>query len=212
MKIPSYTILAQSIGTISLLLVCLQSSQARSLDELARIDIHGGSAKSPVGFEVSDVSFGRTPRVTEGESGVKSCIISLPATASWQQGSMVILPSQSGYISVALLGPYIRVNPETKELRPVFVEYDDVQSDVAVIKNGGFEQASSDGSLAAWSVGDIRSSNPAIDDTNRGRVVAGEAPEGERFLRVWHSSRFYQAIYVEEGVPMTLTFMYRLGQ
>lgn len=198
------------VGTLALT-IGLHSLQAGTLEEMARVDLSSAGSE-PIDFEVVDVSGGANEGEPRMENGRKYYSIHLPATREWKEGSITVKPAQTGRIGITFLGPYIVTNPDTKELKPILIDYDDISIDTAVIKNGGFEKSMPNGSLAYWEPGAIATSNPPLDDTNRATVQKGDAPEGKSFIRVWHNSRFIQSVFVEENVPFTLTFMYRLSE
>lgn len=191
--------------------MCLQSVRAGSQEHMARVDVSSGMAE-PIDFDVVAVSEGASEGSPNVREGRKYYEIHFPATGEWREGSITIKPAKSGRINFTLLGPYILTDPDTRELKPLLVEFDDVQADTAVIKNGGFEKSLPNGSLAYWEPGEISTGKPPVDDSNRAAVQSGDAPEGSHFIRVWHNSRFNQGTFVEENVPLTLTFKYRLAE
>jgi len=184
-------------------------AQAQSLEQMARVDI-SAVTKSPIPFEVLSVSEGAKAEAATWAGASAAYVVQLPATTQWQKGTITIKPAKSGNLCMTLLGPYIQVEPETKNLKPVFIEYDAVEGDTVVIKNGGFEDTNSAGSPNGWYPVNVPTSDPPLDSTNTAAVVSSEAPEGTHFLRVWHNSRFGQTFFVEENVPVKITFMYRL--
>lgn len=211
MKIRNRMPLVLLTGTL-LASALLFPKEAAARDEFARVDINGGSARNPVGFEITETAPSGKVVTNPSDNGVDSVSIMLPASNSWTQGTITLMPNSTGMIGITLLGPHILVDPETRELRPFFIEYDDVKSETAPLKNGSFEKSSSKEPVADWKIQNIPESNPPIDASNQGGPVDGDSSEGDRHLRVWHNSRATQLFFVEAGTPVAITFMFRVGQ
>lgn len=196
------------------LLLPLSSLLAAAQDELARVDI-SGTGKDQVEMEI--VSFSPEAKVTHADwlpadQQKKAIVAHFPAKKEWQEGVVTIKPAKSGNISISLLGPYVIEQAGSKKLRCIQMDFDCVEGDTAVFKNGGFEKKENDDRAAWWNVSDVATSNPPVDDSNRARVMRGGGKEGEHFIRVWHNSRISQTVFVEAGTPLTLKFYYRQAE
>lgn len=181
-------------------------------DRCARLDV-SGLMKTPIPIEIVSVSEGGQGSQAEwvGANRDKMITAQFPATTDWQQGSVTFKPAKSGAVVIQLLAPFVRVSEGTKTLKVIFVDYDAIHLDGAAIHNGSFESVDAKGQPNYWSPNDTETSNTPLDETNRGRVMSGEAAEGNKFVRVWHNSRFIQIITVEENTPVTVHFSYRLS-
>lgn len=187
-------------------------ARADALEQMARVDINSGM-KDPVPFNVVKVSDGaKADPVTTNPGTPVYYSVHLPASSTWQEGSITIKPEASGLLYISFLGPHIVSDPATKQLTPVFINYDDLKCNLPIVKNGGFEKLSADNIPAAWYLNNTPGSNPPLDETNTAATVSGDAPEGCCYIRVWHNSRITQSVSVEENVPVTFTFQYRLEQ
>ncbi len=199
------------IPVLSLLLSAV-SLEAAPPETLARIDISGGG-KDQVDLELVSVSGEGKATYADWMSAdqqKKNIVGNFPAAREWQEASITIKPAKSGTISFSLMGPYIVEEAATKKVRCIQMDFDDVQGDSAVIKNGNFEKKDNEGRPAYWYVVDVPKSNPPITDANRAQVLRDGAKEGEYFMRSWHNSRIGQSLFVEAGTPLTIKFFYRL--
>lgn len=193
-----------------LILPVILYAQSASSEEKVRIDI-ASSTKDPVDFDIVDVT--EEGKAVRGDWNKETVLYSVefPAEKEWKQASITITPFKTGTLNILLLGPYVLEDADSRKVKPVFVEFDNVSADTAAVPNGDFEKTYSDGRPYDWYSADAPASNPPITDENRAKVVEGEVAEGNRFSRVWHNSRFGQAIPVEENVPVVLSFSYRLA-
>ncbi len=184
-----------------------------SEEKLARLDI-SGLLKTPVPIEILSVSEGGRGAQAEwvGVNRDKMITAQFPATTDWQQASVTFKPAKSGGVVLQFLAPFVRVAEGEKALKVIFMDYDAVRADGAAVLNGSFESVDSKGQPKSWAPNDNDSSNPPLEETNRARVLSGEAADGSKFVRVWHNSRYIQIIIVEENVPVTVHFSYRLPQ
>lgn len=195
------------------LLLSACTAMAASPETMARIDISGGG-KDQIDLELVSVSGEAKATYADwlpSDQQKKNIVGNFPATNEWQEASITIKPAKSGNISFSLMGPYIMEEAATKKVRCVQMDFDDVQGDTAVIKNGTFEKRDNDGRPAYWYAVDVAKSNPPVTDANRARVLKEGAKEGEYFLRSWHNSRVGQTMFVEAGTSLTIKFYYRLS-
>ncbi len=199
---------------LTLMLAFGLAATGHAQSTMVRVQISGSSKQPNQKLTADQTSTGARvyPATWAGEMMDRIIDLQLPATSEWQSGSATFTASEDGNVVITLLGPYIRVNEETRELRPVLVEYDDVRVVNAVIKNGSFEKTVADSGLPAyWNLREIDGNPPNTAD-NRARIVSAEAADGTNAVRVWHNSRFQQIVFVEKDVPVTLTFSYRLAE
>lgn len=186
---------------------------AWSAQNLARIDI-SSSPKDEIDLEIGACSSGA--KVTHAdwlsaEQKTRFVTALFPTTADWQEGFLTLTPSKSGNVSVTLMGVYLVEDSATKKIRCIQIDFDDVQADSVVIKNGSFEKKENENRPASWSVADLQTGNPPVDDSNRAKVEDGSAKAGSHFIRVWHNSRVSQSFFVEAKTPITIRFYYRLS-
>lgn len=203
----------RSLILVLSLLLSAASLKAALPETLARIDISGGG-KDQVDLELVAVS-GEGKAIyadwMPADQQKKNIIGNFPATNEWQEASITIKAAKSGMISFSLMGPYIVEEAATKKVRCVQMDFDDVQGDSAVVKNGTFEKKDNEGRPVYWYAVDVPKSNPPVTDANRAQIVRDGAKEGEYFLRSWHNSRIGQSLFVEAGTPLTIKFFYRLS-
>ncbi len=195
------------------LLCTLGGNLAWSAQNLARIDIIS-SPRDEIDLEIGACSSGAKVMHADWlNAGQKTRFVTalFPTTTDWQEGFLTITPSKSGNVSLTLMGTYLVEDPATKKIRCIQIDFDDVQADSIVIKNGGFEKKENENRPASWSVADLQSGNPPVDDSNRARVEGGSAKAGSHFIRVWHNSRISQSFFVEAKTPITIRFYYRLS-
>lgn len=176
-------------------------------EDIARIDVNASSA-TPISLEIVAVSAGGGADWPDGDW--RKIVSYFPATDEWASGSLTFKPRQDGRVGVDLCGPWVRLDAATRLLKVVRVDYDDVRVVGASLRNGGFEDVFSNGEIRHWYAVNVSASNPPVSDENRARLVYDGAPEGAQFVRVWHNSRFGQTLEVTAGVPVTITFRYRL--
>lgn len=190
----------------------LSIAEANPLTQMARVNISSG-VKVPIPFEVSQASDGaKVDLLTTGPDEKLKYSVQLPASTTWEEGSITITPHASGFLYFSLLGPYVVGDKATKQLTPVFIDYDDVRINSSPVRNGGFEKLSSENLPADWTRQNGSKSNPPLDESNSATVVTGDSFEGSSFVRVWHNSGFMRGISVQENVPVTFSFKYRLQQ
>lgn len=195
-------------GFLAVSLMAVRASE----EKCARLDV-SGLMKTPIPIEIVAVSSGGEGAQAEwvGANRDKMITARFPATTDWQQGSVTFKPAKSGTVVIQLLAPFVRVAEGAKALKVICVDYDAIRLDGAALRNGSFESVDAKGQPAYWSPNETETSNPPLDETNRGRVMSGEAAEGSKFVRVWHNSRFMQIVTVEENTPVTVHFSYRLS-
>ncbi|PAW79624.1 MAG: hypothetical protein B9S32_03555 [Verrucomicrobia bacterium Tous-C9LFEB] len=200
------------IGAI--LLLGQGSNSAWSAANLARVDI-SSSPKDEINLEIGTCS--PLARVTHAdwlspEQRTRFVTAHFPATTEWQEGFVTLTPSKSGNVSITLMGVYLLEDAAAKKIRCIQIDFDEVQADSVVIKNGGFEKKENENRPASWSVSDLQTGNPPVDDSNRAKVEGGSAKAGSHFMRAWHNSRVSQSFFVEAKTPITIRFYYRLSE
>lgn len=176
----------------------------------ARVDV-ASTKQNPFILEILSSSKGA--RVEWHGSDWTQILSRFPVSNNrWQEGSFSFKPEKSGLVSLSINGPWIQSDPATKELQVVMIDFDDFQVEGALLQNAGFEESAPFGEVKHWYKVNVSTSNPPIDARNRARLMEGDAPEGTSFARVWHNSRLAQTIHVKEGVPVSVTFRYRLAE
>ncbi|EIP98548.1 Zn-dependent oxidoreductase, NADPH:quinone reductase [Opitutaceae bacterium TAV1] len=200
---------------LALAVSVLQSTPAAAapvISQSARVEI-SGMGKDQIDLEIVSVSDGTKVAHQDWlkENRTKGVIAHFPATGEWSQGSLTIKPAKDGRISVTLLGPYIIEDAATRKARVILIDYDNLQAEGATVKNGGFEKIGADGAPSWFHLSNLTKSNPPLDTANTAAVKTGGAAEGERYIRVWHNSRFGQQVQVTKDTPVTFTFSYRLA-
>ncbi|PAW77896.1 MAG: hypothetical protein B9S32_09870 [Verrucomicrobia bacterium Tous-C9LFEB] len=165
-------------------------------------------------FEVTKAPEGGHATTAGASGGDTNLFIDFPITHTWKQFSFTITPKKSGRILILILGPYVLAAPDksTRELTPMFVCYDDFKVEGTEFKNGGFEKIDKAHNPIYWDDNTVSTSNPPIDDNLRARLEDDNAPEGRYYARVWHNSRYLQALTIEQGTPVTITFYSRLDR
>ncbi len=188
--------------------------QAAPAARTARVEIVGNWSSDAVDLDVDSVSEGgkATGANWPGTDPAKHVIIEFPANAGWKQASFTFIPHKTGRVALSLLGAYVRISSESKELIPVLIAYDDFKIEGATLKNPSFETADATGNPENWRVNNSTEGLPPIDDRNRAKILTGNVVDGEKALRVWHNSRVHQSLQVEAEKPVTITFSYRLAE
>lgn len=173
-----------------------------------RIDLIG---RQSADFEVTKQPEGgsASPAYWANNNTEKNVTIEFSTSSNWQQKTFTILPKTSGRLLFLLTGPHVVVNPATKELTPVFIHFDDFKVEGAILKNGSFEKTDRTENPADWNENSVSTSNPPIDDKLRAGISHEGPQDGKNFVRVWHNSRYIQAIDMEQGVPVTVSFWTR---
>lgn len=199
-------------------LTCLAlpfTATAGPVEKTVRIEIQGTTSK-PVELDIVGVTNGGKATYAEWAPAdrKKLVIAEFPATNRWQEASITVRPLKTGRLGIVLAGPYVPEFEGTKQLRPIIAQYDHLQisseGNSTLLENGSFEKLNGKGEPYHWILTDTPNSNPPVDDSTRAKIVGGDAADGDKFARAWHNSRCWQGISVEEGVPVTLTFSYRL--
>lgn len=198
-----------------LALALLPQLQAGPVEKTVRIDILGNTSQ-PTALEVVEISSGGKTSFAEwaGADRQKIVLAEFPATNHWQQGSITIKPANTGRIGLALTGPYVPEFEGTKQLRTIFAHFDNFSAtaggNTVSINNGSFENVGGNGTPQGWMFANTDKSNPPVTEDSRAKVITGDAADGDKYVRVWHNSRAWQGLSVEAGVPVTITFFYRL--
>ena len=200
--------------TASLLMSTSLSIFAQPVEKMARIEL-AGKTSQPVEFEIDKVSDDARSSVSgwakKAEDERRFFTLEFPADRDWREGSVTFKALQTGRAALVLMGPYVLVDDGTKELKPVFIEFDDFTSEEIPLQNGSFEDVLISGAVNGWSRSTNENSNPPIDETSIAQPVSGDAPDGAKHVRVWHNSNFAQTFPVTEGQLVTVKFYYRLG-
>ncbi len=132
------------------------------------------------------------------------------AADKWLSGSITFTPQGSGRVLVMLKGPYVRVSPGSPQLRTVWAYFDEVLATGATVRNPGFEELQGE-RPAVW----YRLPPPAgvnLQPETLADIDSTQPAEGRFSARVWHHSGYAQAIEVQAGVPVTITFRHRLHE
>lgn len=163
-------------------------------------------------FEITKAPEGGSTEAAQVSGNDKNFFVGFPLTHNWKQFTLTITPKNNGRILVLILGPYAPLNPGSgsRELSTIFVHYDDFKVEGAELKNGSFEKLDKARNPIYWDDNTTDASNPPITDSLRAAVSDDGAPDGKYYARVWHNSRYLQALTMQEGVPITITFYARL--
>ncbi len=205
----------QSLLLLTWLLVSLMPALAGPVEKTVRIDILGTTSQ-PTAIEVVEISTGGKTSFADwaGADRQKVVLAEFPATNHWQQGSITIKPASTGRIGLALTGPYVPEFEGTKQLRTIFAHFDNFSvtagGNSVSLNNGSFENVGGNGTPQGWMFANTEKSNPPVTEESRAKVINGDASDGDKYVRVWHNSRAWQGISVEAGVPVTITFFYRI--
>jgi endoglucanase len=107
---------------------------------------------------------------------------------AWSELKIRFIPEASGIVQLKLMGPYEAA--PGGELYQEEVLWDKLSAEGASIKNGSFEEKSSD-----WSGGLIETGNLA--------------PDGTSYARTWHNRTLATPFQVRKAEPVTLTLFAR---
>lgn len=163
----------------------------------ARVDLIAGEGVTTLG------------RV-EGADGVtvnakddgRSAIAELPvAEHDWKQGTLRFTPSADGIVQLGLMGHF--VEGTGAKPREIWVYFDDVKAEGAVLENGSFEQAGEGGRPAMWTGKAFCQAKRIADETG--------AKAGKAYAKVCHGGigALRQDLHVKQGQTVTLTFWAR---
>lgn len=111
-------------------------------------------------------------------------------SGEWQEYSITFTPKKDGDISFVLRSPYTKA-----PAAPQFVAYDDIRVEGAAgLRNGGFEEKPSKGSIAGWGA-------PA-----NLLQTGDDAAEGKQYIIAAYQSSAVKKLTVKANVPVTLKF------
>lgn len=193
------------LGFLSLLALPLfAGEEARTV----RIDLN--AEKDSVKLAVNATSDGARAGNSEWRKDKMDYWITavFPSEARWGESSLTFTPAASGRVVIILKGPYVRSAGADSPLKLIWAYFDEIHATGAVVANPGFEQLQDD-KPASW----YRQPAPSgvkLPPESLADLDPIQPAEGRFSARVWHHSSFSQAIQVEAGKPVTLTFRHRL--
>lgn len=131
-----------------------------------------------------------------------------PSDSRWGESSITFTPATSGRVVIILKGPYIRGANSDSPLKLVWAYFDEIRATGAIVQNPGFEELQGEKPVA-W----YRQPTPngvKLPPESLADLDPIQPDKGRFAARVWHHSSYSQAIQVEAGKPVTLTFRHRL--
>ncbi|MBN8215084.1 MAG: hypothetical protein J0L75_00485 [Spirochaetes bacterium] len=162
----------------------------------ARIDIDATRSKIPLtNFATKPGGYGANASWLKPDQ--KPCYAVLQADVTNNQFVPVELkftPLGTGTVTLQVKGPYYKKEGDTKNT-PVFVFWDKLEVEGAVLKNGDFETAE------GWI---LQTNVPATPEDAQFSKDAARVKSGKGSLRVCHDRAAFQMVDVKSNVQVTL--------
>lgn len=192
-------------------LLSLAALPLRAADDSKTVRIDLNAEKDAVKLAVNGTSDGARAGNSEWRKDKMAYWITavFPSeTTRWTEGTLTFTPETSGRVVIILKGPYVRGSGGESPLKLIWAYFDEVHASGATILNPGFEDLQGERPVA-W----YRQPPPAgvtLPPESLADLDPTHPAAGRFCARVWHHSAYSQAIQVEAGKTVTLTFRHRL--
>lgn len=162
----------------------------------ARIDVDATRSMIPLtNFATKPGGYGANASWLKPEQ--KPCYAVLQADVSnnaFVQVELKFTPMGSGPVYLQVKGPYYKKQGETKNT-PVFVFWDKLEVEGAILKNGDFEEA------ASWI---LQTNVPPTPEDAMFNKDAARVKNGKASLRVCHDRAAFQTLEVKSNVQVVV--------
>lgn len=195
----------------ALALLALSALPLRAFEESRTVRIDLNAEKDAVKLVVDATSEDARAKNSEWRKDKMDYWITavFPSEGSrWSEGSLTFTPQSSGRVVIILKGPYARLQGSSGPARLVWVYFDEVRATGATVLNPGFEEL--EGNRPANWYRQPPPTGVTLEPESMADLDSTQPAKGRFCARVWHHSAYSQAIQVEAGKPVTLTFRHRL--